>query len=240
MTTNAAPTAAALRELAVATDTAAAALDETFARLTMRHAAAVSTIRHINGERPGRYGRRGVREYELDVAGSVALARQRLAAGEVEPWNVGNVEDALRKLDELREQIRANRADADKLEAVWEAHGWSRYFTVKGGHIHRDHTWGRCNRQVTTQHGWNPELSGLSEAEAVAALGPSLCTVCFPSAPVEWTVGHAKPARCAGSGKYVREERRVGMRSYASCPECGEWSLRTSTGVIRAHKPAAE
>lgn len=30
-----------------------------------------------------------------------------------------------------------------------------------------------------------PSLSGSTEAEAVAALGDTLCTVCFPSAPVK-------------------------------------------------------
>ena len=44
----------------------------------------------------------------------------------------------------------------------------------------------------TTSFSWLPTLSGLSEADAVEAHGAILCTVCFPSAPVEWTGGVAK------------------------------------------------
>lgn len=71
--------------------------------------------------------------------------------------------------------------------------GWSRFFLVqskaghKAGHIHRSMTCSTC--RPTTRFGWLPHLSGQTEADAVNELGAMLCTVCFPSAPVEWTNG---------------------------------------------------
>jgi hypothetical protein len=41
----------------------------------------------------------------------------------------------------------------------------------------------------TTTYGWLPSLSGKTESEAVADLGPTLCSVCYPTAPTEWTEG---------------------------------------------------
>ena len=71
-------------------------------------------------------------------------------------------------------------------------YGWSRFFIVRnhGGHIHSSLACSTC--RPTTEFGWTPELSGLDEAHAVAAYGAILCTVCFPSAPVEFTSGVSK------------------------------------------------
>jgi hypothetical protein len=49
----------------------------------------------------------------------------------------------------------------------------------------------------STTYGWLPELSGKDEAEAVAQLGPNLCSVCFPSAPVEHVGGKITKAQAA-------------------------------------------
>lgn len=110
--------------------------------------------------------------------------------------------------------------------------GWQRFFLVTDGHIHASTA---CHTlRISTSIGWLPDLSGLTEADAVAAHGPLLCTVCFPSAPVEWTVGKVKPERCEGSGKGAR---RVKGR-YAECPTCHTYQSLTQYGAIRAHKPA--
>lgn len=224
-----------LRALAVETDTKLAELDAAYHQLDTQRGYAVGAVRALNGERAVYRGRQRV--FETPAAESIANLRARLVAGEVKTWDVEKAERVLTSLDLIDEDIRANRLAADKLDEVWAANGyWSRFFLVlnTGGHIHHDISGYRCSRRPTTSHGWNPQLSGLTEAEAVAELGPLLCTVCFPSAPVEWTVGHAKPARCAGSGKYVSG---TGGRRYVECPECHEIVARTPNGLVRAHKP---
>jgi hypothetical protein len=89
--------------------------------------------------------------------------------------------------------------DADKALAIAEAAryaaereygGWSRFFLLTSsahGHIHRNMRCSTC--RWDSQYAWLPELSGLTEADAVAEYGSILCSVCFPSAPVEWTNG---------------------------------------------------
>ena len=105
-----------------------------------------------------------------------------------------------------------------------------------GGHIHSTMACSTC--RPTTVFAWLPELSGLSEKDAVEAYGPLLCSVCFPSAPVEWTVGTvSEKPKCPGSGEHVPNPNR---RRYLECPVCGEYVSVTSTGKLRAHKPKDE
>lgn len=128
--------------------------------------------------------------------------------------------------------------------------GWNRFFTVPDGHIHRSTS---CHSlRITTRIGWTPSLSGRTEAEAVADLGPTMCTICFPSAPVEWTNGldakaqAKKDAECPGSRTtdWVKAAKDAGQtpkygRRYQTCPHCSKSVSVTSYGNLRAHKKEA-
>lgn len=111
--------------------------------------------------------------------------------------NIGSVRRSLAKLDEATAELARIHADMAPLEAVYEANGWSRFFLVTSspGHIHSSMSCSTC--RLTTTYGWLPELSGKTEAEAVAAHGPALCSVCFPSAPTEWVGGKITAAKAA-------------------------------------------
>lgn len=119
--------------------------------------------------------------------------------------------------------------------------GWSRFFLVE--HIHRSQ---HCSSfRPTTRIAWLPDVSGLTEAEAVAAHGAILCTICFPSAPIEWTSGSVLPdGICAGSGKYIDRSlpTRAGYFSgnWATCADCGK-RVGVSSSALRIpkHKPEA-
>jgi hypothetical protein len=101
--------------------------------------------------------------------------------------------------------------------------GWQRFFLVE--HIHSS---AACSSfRPTTKVGWLPKVSGLTEAEAVAEYGAILCTICFPSAPVEMTNGSLiDPNVCKGAGTAITSEtpKRTGFYSgnWAECPECGK------------------
>lgn len=97
----------------------------------------------------------------------------------------------------LRDQELADTAEISRLNHLFT--GWSRFYLVLGGHIHSSKGCHTCT--LTTLFSWLPELSGLSEADAVEAHGEILCSVCFPSAPVAWTNGVSKVAQA------VRDER---------------------------------
>lgn len=141
-------------------------------------------------------------------------------------------QDALDKIANLHREIAP-------LEAVYAQHRWSRFFLVTSsqGHVHSSRDCSTCFS--TTEYGWLPTISGLTEADAVEQEGSILCSVCFPSAPTEWTTGISKAqaekdaVKCSGSGQYAEYTGRM----YVACPDCGASVSQTSTGKIRSHKP---
>ncbi|MFZ4434361.1 MAG: hypothetical protein ACOYOQ_14305 [Microthrixaceae bacterium] len=122
----------------------------------------------------------------------------------------------LATLAELEEQAAPFRAEANELDELWRAERWSRFYLVtnSNGHIHSSTRCSTC--RIDTQFGWLPELSGLTEADAVEAHGAILCTVCFPSAPVEWTGGESKAAiearEAREAAKAEREAKKEAKR----------------------------
>ncbi len=94
--------------------------------------------------------------------------------------------------------------------------GWNRYYAVPGGHIHSDMTCPTCNRYndrtghyTHTTFAWLTELSGLTADEAIAAYGPTLCTVCFPNAPVSDTNKNVKIADPVRAAMDASNKRRI-------------------------------
>lgn len=130
------------------------------------------------------------------------------------------------------------------LDREWHRRGgWTRFLlcTNTNGHIHNS---GSCGTlYATTNLVRLPELSGLTEADAVRAYDTVLCSVCYPSAPVAWTVGAAKPAKpgeCSGSRTYADTKTYNPHHNsrYAPCTneKCGERPSVTTAGNLRAHQ----
>lgn len=155
---------------------------------------------------------------------------------------------ALAKLDGLHVALAAVRADAAPLEAIYRDEQWSRFFLVinHDGHIHSSMHCSTC--RPTTLFNWLPDLSGLTEADAVAAHGAVLCTVCYPSAPVHFTnafelaaaekAAEKKATQCPGSGTWDHDSSGLQYCSpRARCNHCGQTTSVTSTGKLRGHKP---
>lgn len=90
----------------------------------------------------------------------------------------------------------ASRSALSSHEAAYT--GWSRYWLVtsSNGLIHRSMNCPTCNKgRQSTMFALLPSLSGAEFTAAVEALGPSLCSVCFPEAPVEVVDGAKLPSR---------------------------------------------
>lgn len=224
-----------IRALAVATDTELAELDQTYARLDGEQQRQGNAVHRYAGDKQDETwcGRRRVRLWRLSDAEVLAACQ---SGDGVRSYDVARAAEAAAAVVLVTAAMQSNRKRAAELEQIWRDNGcWSRFFVVmnSNGHIHSDISSHRCSRQPTTVHGWNPELSGATEGEAVAQLGPNMCTMCFPSAPVEWTIGKPKAPKCAGAGKYV-----AGRNRYVECPECHTTQSLTPTGYVRAHKPA--
>lgn len=98
--------------------------------------------------------------------------------------------DAARALAAAEERLGEASVARKECEYEYESRPWSRYWLVTSsdGHIHASRHCSTCNKgRSPTGFALAAYLSGKSEAEAVADLGPALCSVCYPSAPVEST-----------------------------------------------------
>lgn len=200
--------------------------------------AAADSLYRLAGDR-GRYVSRSRKVYSITLEAAEAATRQVATGGGYDAERAARL---IAGIDAARAEIAAADEAAAPLEAEFAARRWSRFFLVtsSNGHIHRSMDCSTCN--IRTAYGWLPELSGKTEADAVAAHGALLCTVCFPSAPVEWTNGRdAKTdGLCPGSRtlSYPRETARLGYASgnYGVCSHCSQAITVTSTGKLKAHK----
>lgn len=234
-------------ELADATpqqiDTVLAHLYELEAKTLAYLQSAQSSVYRAIGQRPTWMGRRQV--YTMPFSDALAIAQAMVAApGYVRgPQNApGDVVGALEHLAKYEAELAELDAAQKPLHEEYARRPWSRFFWVQnnGGHVHSSMNCSTCNKGATaTSFGWNPDLSGLTEADAVAKLGPTLCTVCFPSAPVEHTRGVDK-GHCPGSGQPAVDgtRKRYGRSYYGECSGCHTTqTVLTSNYAVRAHKP---
>jgi hypothetical protein len=225
----------------VEVDTALAELSGKLAGANMALRTAADSIHYQLGEKQTYLSKR-IRVWPTTTEAAEAALKEKLSSGRVQGgYHTDYAAKTLHSLETARAAIVAIRAKMKPLEEEYVRVRWSRFFLVTntGGHIHSSMRCSTCH--LTTDFVWLPTLSGLKEADAVAAQGPRLCTVCFPSAPVEWTdrgAAKAIPAdRCSGSGKPTRYEAGKNSRGGSSfCPECGKWVKATMYGTTPAHK----
>ncbi len=118
--------------------------------------------------------------------------KARLESGDLNAWDAQSGQRAVDATTLLLGEIDVIATQIQTLNEIFLTNPWSRFFLVtsSAGHIHKDMECSTCRPRTT--YGWLPQLSGKTEAEAVADQGPMLCSVCFPTAPVEWTVGKHK------------------------------------------------
>jgi hypothetical protein len=142
---------------------------------------------------------------------------------------------------ELRRLLGLEESRLRALDTVWRTHGqWSRFFLVvsSDGHIHSTTA---CSQRGWTAYAWLPELSGLTEADAVEAHGTRLCSKCFPDAPVAWTIWEPLAAgSCTGSKKAPVEGslwRNPRGTRHGVCTSCGELEQQNADGRLRVHTP---
>lgn len=167
------------------------------------------------------------------------------AAEQIERWgarqprlvesNNALIERNRQAIAEQQELMQIHSGNAFQIDSD-EYTGWTRFFLVQ--HIHN--TQACSSFRATTRVGWLPKVSGLTEREAVAEYGETLCTICFPSAPVELTTKQADPETCTGSGQHYDASlpHRTGFYSgnWATCTGCGERQTVLKGGKIRKHK----
>ena len=171
-----------LHEHAVEVDTRIAETFRTWMVAQARSDSERLSIRYAAGQRTVGYGRdqhwNGSYEEAFAACETIA-ARTPVTYIEIK---------AQEALDDVIEASRIeHEAFTAYVEAETEYEGWSRFFMVIGGHIHSSRNCSTC--YPTTAFGWLPQLSGLTEDDAVAEYGSVLCSICYPSAPVDHVGG---------------------------------------------------
>lgn len=140
----------------------------------------------------------------------------------------------------LQAQLDALNTEAAELDAEHERQGWNRFYVVVDGHVHSGRTCAGGSIRVTTPVAWVTDLSGKTEAEAVAQLDTLLCSHCFPGAPVELTQAPQATDTCTGSGQsYVPGTwKRNGYKGhgYATCTGCNTTQGVTPAHYVKKHK----
>ncbi len=196
-------------------DTELAELHERDACLTDQQRLQLMRLHQVINDMKTR-DRQGKTSWQLTDEQAVELANLRLAAyaGNNDPVTSrdGRTAIAMLNLGQLQHAHRETMHRIAELDKIFHADPWSRFFLVtsSNGHIHR---WMNCSTcRVTTTFGWLPNLSGLTDAEAVAHPdgGPYLCQVCFPAARPEWCRDRPAPVDPA---KVAAQEARAAEKA---------------------------
>lgn len=168
-------------------DTMLAELYRIKADLSTRIGWHLSTIHHLAGDKKNYRGRSGAFDWQMLDAQAEAVLAGKLERGEIKPWDERNATKAIKGLEAVRSDLDWIAEQIAELSAWYT--GWARFFLVtsSSGHVHSSMACHTCYPRTT--YGWLPHLSGESEHEAVAELGPALCSVCFASAPVDMQGG---------------------------------------------------
>lgn len=199
---------------------------------------AFSTAHYMLGEKPKTT--RGGRIISWPTGDDDVAARLRNAT--VVSHEEHRRERTLTAITKTLHEIRRLALLTNEVDAEYQARDrWTRFFVVDGGHVHSSRRCAGGTIRATTLVGWNPQLSGRTEAEAVAELGPNLCTHCFPTAPVEWTRGTEKsvdPSVCTNK-MAVYGSIHWTVSPWGQCAACGARGVSVSKlGNLRKHKRA--
>lgn len=202
-----------------------------------RVAAAVNAMHRALGERQDPWAKR--KTWPTTDAVAVAKVTAIVTAPDYRETVGDTTAKAYAAYTTAKAEVARIQIAAAPLHAEYANRRWSRFFTVQqnNGHIHSSMNCSTCNNgRTATEFGWNPELSGLTEREAVNALGPIMCTVCYPSAPLAWTAGRTEvedPTKC--SNRTGVNYRTIGMSRVGDCDVCGARGVANSGGGLRKH-----
>jgi len=170
-------------------DTQLAALYSEKAKIAQTIEHAYSTLHYKANDKKRYYGRSRVGMWTMTDQQALDTVHAMLDAGTLAPYDVTSTQQTLANLVVAQGQLNQAKTQIAELDAEYMRRPWSRFLEVtsSNGHIHSSMFCSTCNNgKQMTEFAWHPQLSGLTEAEAVAQLGPLLCSTCFASAPVEW------------------------------------------------------
>lgn len=220
-------------------DAELARLSNAYAKLAEQRDSVANTAHQLNSERAVYKGRRRVYTKPLDD--TLAELETKLSENKILPYEIGDVREMFARFAAIDMAMEANQSATQQIDIEYARRPWSRFIAVDNGHVHSGRHCAKGTIRVTTKIGWHPELSGKTEAEAVELLGPMLCTHCFPSAPVEWTVGTTAKKKvaegyCGGQGEQGIDLQMQYASPRGTCPKCKRGASVSKTGKVLRHK----
>jgi hypothetical protein len=96
-----------------------------------------------------------------------------------------------RALKSAQAQYQATSDAANAMRAYYLTQGWTRYFLVPDGKIHKSVHCKTCNHYFVstgwsqTRFQWLTEFSGTTPEDMIKMHATTMCTVCFPAAPLD-------------------------------------------------------
>lgn len=178
------------------------------------------------------------RVYLVADADALATAREKLnepAAGSVKR-NVGDVLADYYAAVEARDAVYAQEST---LQAEYDRRPWPRYMSTTGSdaHIHSDMYCSTCNRgRYRTAFVFLTELSGTPIEQAIGRFQTTLCTVCFPDAPVAPAPARKTREQLAAERAAAAEAARVAEPKNIS--DVDGKPLRVGGNVLRTVRSA--
>jgi hypothetical protein len=196
------------------------------------------------------------RSWGLDDEDALAIVRRRADEDDVRSPQLGvRPSEAIARHDQVTALMQTIWGAIVDAEQVWQEHRWTRWFPClnSDGHVH--HTMRGCPTiRWETQMGWATELSGTPLEVAIqmppVGLGPRLCSVCFPQAPVEHcrslldiTKADREAAKAARQeAKYVKQLRPAEMTNPDGAPlkDGSGWRIETVAACEKALRDEVE
>jgi len=192
-------------------------------------------LHRMAGDHPHPVGTRSRPVYKWGMTFDEVLERGPRHTYDEKTWDqkLQQREDGLARITELDSEM-------GELEQKYvDAGGWPRFFLVTnpGGHIHSSMHCSTCNAE--TKFAWLPELSGQTEGEAVENYGGILCSICYPSAPTEWTEGESHANREAREQRErEKQERLTAKLAKALMPDGEPLRLPDTRDILKTQRAA--
>lgn len=146
----------------------------------------LSTLRNITADGAARYNTRKDFRTEAEI---VSAAEDLVNAGDAHIiTHSGKPSKFITEFYVEKLALKAAKDAIVEHEAAYT--GWQRFLLVtsSAGLVHATMDCHTCNKgRKLTQFALLPDFSGRPVEQLVEAVGPALCSVCFPQAPVEWT-----------------------------------------------------
>lgn len=232
----------------LAHDTKTAALHEQVAKYQRSAEAARDRVHRMARDRKEWIGRE--QYWKMTWGQAVAQVNILVSQGDAyDPSNGRTPSDALAEVQSFLNDLAIVQVQIADMEKVYRANPWQRFFPCMNadGHIHSSYR-GCPSVRFDTAMAWYPQLSGKTVEDAVNELGPALCSICFPAAPVEhksMTLGQVEKDRTRTQREAAKAEREAKKAAKNLTPEQQfndyfGWKVTTVAGAKKALRDEVE